>query len=62
MSTEFQKVMDNLLARFSDAFVFIGDVLIVTKGTKQHLDKVREILNAFDDAELQFKAGKCIFA
>ena len=35
MPTEFQKVMDNLLARFREVFVFIDDVLIVTKGTKQ---------------------------
>ena len=44
-------------------FIFIDDVFIVTKGTKQqHLDKVREILKAFDETELQLKAGKCIFA
>ena len=67
MPTELQKVMDFLLARFRDVFVFIDDILIVTKGTKQeHLDKVREILKdfkkVFDDAELQLKAGKCKFA
>ena len=61
--TEFQKVMDMLLARFREVFVFIDDILIVTKGTKsEHLDKVREILKALDDAELQLKAGKCIIA
>ena len=43
MPTEFQKVMDILLAKFREVFVFIDDNLIVTKGTKnQHLDKVRE--------------------
>ena len=63
MPTEFQKVMDLLLSRFREVFVFIDDVLIVTKGTKRkHLDKVREILKAIDDAELQLKAGKCNFA
>ena len=63
MPTEFQKVMATLLARFREVFVFIDDVLIVTKGTKQqHLDKVREILKVIDEAELQLKAGKCIFA
>ena len=63
MPTEFQKVMDLLLARFREVFVFIDDILIVTKGTKQeHLDKVREILKVIDDAELQLKAGKCNFA
>ena len=63
MPTKFQKVMDVLLARFREVFVFIDDILIVTKGTKQeHLDKVREILIVIDDAELQLKAGKCKFA
>ena len=55
--------MDLLLARFREVFVFIDDILIVTKGTKQeHLDKVREILKVIDDAEFQLKAGKCNFA
>ena len=63
MPTEFQKVMDILLAKFREVFVFIDDILIVTKGTKnQHLDKVREILKTLDHAELQLKAGKCNFA
>ena len=62
MPTEFHKVMDNLLARFREVFIFIDDVLIVIKGTKlQRLEKVREILKAFDEAELQLKAVKCIF-
>ena len=63
MPTEFQKVMDLLLARFREVFVFIDDILIVTNGTKQeHLDKVRQILKVIDDAELQLKAEKCNFA
>ena len=63
MPTDFQKVMDILLAKFREVFVFIDDILIVTKGTKnQHLDKVREILKTLDHAELQFKARKCNFA
>ena len=61
--TEFQKVMDNLLARFREVFVFIDDILIVTKGTKsEHLTKVREILNVLDSANLQIKADKCKIA
>ena len=63
MPTEFQKVMDILLARFEEVFVFIDDILIVTGRTKQeHLDKVREVLKVVDDAELHLKAGKCKFA
>ena len=34
MPTEFQKVMNNLLVRFREVFVFIDDILIVTKETK----------------------------
>ena len=60
MSTEFQKVMDLLLAKFREVFVFIDDILIVTKGTEsEHLDKVREILNLTNEAKLQLKARKC---
>ena len=63
MPTEFQKVMDLLLAKFREVFVFIDDILIVTKGNKaEHLNKVREILKVLDEAELQLKAGKCKFA
>ena len=63
MPTEFQKVMDLLLAKFREVFVFIDDILKVTKGTKnEHLDKVREILKTLDIAELQLKAGKCKIA
>ena len=61
--TEFQKVLDILLARFREVFVFIDDILIVTKRTKQEqLDKVREIIKVNNDAEMQLKAGKCKFA
>ena len=60
MLTEFQTIMDLLLAKFREVFVFIDDILIVTKGTKnEQLDKVREILKTLDNAELQLKAGKC---
>ena len=63
MPTEFQKVMDVLFAKFREVFVFIDDILIVTKGTKQdHSNKVREILKVHDEANLQLKAGKCKIA
>ena len=35
MPTEFQKIMDNFLASFREVFVFIVDILIVTKRTKR---------------------------
>ena len=63
MPTEFQKVMDSILAGTKNAFIFIDDILIVTKGTKdEHLQQVREILKTLDEANLQLKTDKCIFA
>ena len=47
--TEFRNVMDILLAKFREVFVFIDDFLIVTKGTKQnHIGEVQEILKTLD--------------
>ena len=55
--------MDLTLANINSVFVYIDDILIVTKGTKQeHVNKVREIMKVLDDANLQLKAGKCIIA
>ena len=63
MPTEFQKVMDNLLVRFREVFVFIDDILIVTKGTRnEHMTKVRKILKVLDVANLQIKKDKCQIA
>ena len=43
--------------------MYIDDILIVTKGTKQqHMNKVREVLKILDDANLQLKAEKCVVA
>ena len=63
MPTEFQKVMDLLLANINRVFVYIDDILIVTKGTKHdHINKVREVLKILDEANLQLKAEKCVIA
>ena len=44
-------------------FVFIDDILIVTKGTKQeHIEKVREALKTLNGAKLHLNAGKCNIA
>ena len=63
MPTEFQKLMDLTLASINSVFVYIDDILIVTKGTKQqHMNKVREVLKILDNANLQLKAEKCVVA
>ena len=45
MPTEFQKVMDITTANIKSVFVYLDDILIVTKGTKHdHINKVREVM------------------
>ena len=59
MPTEFRKVMDTSQGKFREVFVFIDDILFVTKVSKdRHLDKVREIPKKLDHAELQLNALK----
>ena len=60
LQTELQKVFDILLAKFREVFMFIDDILIITKGTKQdNIDKWQENLKTLDAEKLQLKAGKC---
>ena len=55
--------MDLTLANLNIVFVYIGDILIVSKGTKQeHLEKAREVTKILDMATLQLKAEKCVIA
>ena len=54
MPTEFQVVLDVFIANFTEVFVFIDDILLVTKGTEQEpRTKVQEISDVIDHAELQ---------
>ena len=63
MPKDFQKILNNLSAKFSKAFVFIDDNLFETEGNKEeHLAKVRENLQTLNEANLLLKATKCKFA
>ena len=63
MPTEFQKVMDLTLVNMDGTFVYIDDILIVTKGEKSvYMQKSREVLEVLDEANLQLKADKCKIA
>ena len=63
MPTEFRNLMDLTLANTSSVFVYIDDILIVTKGTTQeHVYKVREVLRILDEANLQLKPEKYAIA
>ena len=63
MPTEFQKLMDLTLEIINSVLVYLDDILIVTKGTKtEHIKKVREVMKVWDEANLQLKAEKSVFA
>ena len=63
MPTEFQKLRDLTLANINSVFVYIDDILIVTKGTKkEHVNQVREVLRILDEASLQLKPEKSAIA
>ena len=59
MPTEFQKVMDLTLVNIDFTFVYIDDILIVNKGNKDvHMQKVLEVMQILDKANLQLKVDK----
>ena len=63
MPTEFQKVLDLTLVNIDCTFVYIDDIFIVTRGNKEvHMQKVREIMQILDKANLQLKVDKCNIA
>ena len=63
MPKEVQKLLDITLVKVNSVFVYIEDILIVTKGTKQdHLNKVREVMEILDETDLQLKAEKYMIA
>ena len=60
MPTEFQRIMEDILISISNVFIFLNDILIVPKGTKEeHEEKVREVFRKLDSRKLQLKEEKC---
>ena len=63
MPTEFQKAMDKELANLQNTYVFLDDILIVTKGTKEkHFEAVKQVLKRMDNTNVRLKWEKCKFA
>ena len=63
MPTEFQRIVEEYLIKIANVYVFINDILIVTKGTKEeHEEKVREVFKKLDSRKLQLKEDKCEIA
>ena len=63
MPTEFQKALILTLVNIDCKFVYIDDLLFVTQGDKTvHNQKVREVRNVLDKANMQLKVDKCKIA
>ena len=63
MPTEFQRIMEEILINITNVYIFIDDILIVTKGTKEeHEEKVREVFKKLDSRKLQLREDKCKIA
>ena len=56
MLTEFQRIMEEVSINTANVYVFIDEILIVTKGTKEeHEEKVREVFKKLDSRKFQLK-------
>ena len=63
MPTEFQRIMEKVLINIQNVFIFIDDILPVTKGTKEeHEEKAKKVFQKLDSRELQLKKEKCLLA
>ena len=55
--------MEEILVNIANVYVFLDDILIVTKGTKEeHDEKVREVFKELDSRKLHLKEDKCKIA
>ena len=55
--------MDTELANISNTYVFLGDILVVTKGSKEnHYKVVKTVLTKLNKANIRLKWEKCKFA
>ena len=63
MPTEFQRLMDLTLAGISNTFSSTDDILIVRHGTEEeHVEKVKQVQERLDEANINLKLNKCNFA
>ena len=63
MPTEFLKEIDMELSNLPKTYVFLDDILIVTKGTQEnHYRTVKKVLERLNKANIRPKWEKCKFA
>ena len=60
----FQAMMNNILSKYIGkcCLVYLDDILVYSKTAAEHLVHLRQILQAFRDAQLYCKLSKCQFA
>jgi hypothetical protein len=62
--TNFQRLMDVVLKNLvgTECFVFLDDIIIFSESAEQHALRLENVLQRFDQANLQLHPGKCVFA
>lgn len=58
---KFQKIMESLLEGLEGVIVFIDDILITGGNRKQHLDRLKNVLEKLNNAGLKISLEKCQF-
>ena len=46
----------------TECFVFLDDIIIFSESAEQHVLRLENVLQRFDQANLQLHPGKCVFA
>ena len=63
MPTEFQKAKDVELANIPNTYVFLDDILVVKKGSKEdHYNVVKTVQTKLNKANVRLKSEKCKLA
>jgi len=57
----FQRLMDRVLAGMDNAFPYLDDIFVFSKGEKEHLRHLHEVLSRLRSARLSANAEKCVF-
>ena len=59
MPTEIQRIMEDIVIKIANVFIFIDDISVVTKGTKKEREEnVWEVFRNLDSRKLQLKEEK----
>jgi len=62
--SNFQRLMDTVLRSLvgSECWVFVDDVVVFSRSAEEHAQRLENVLQRFDRANLQLHPGKCEFA